>query len=290
MLIATLVGSGRLSAGDVAAASDAAAAIGASRWVEADKAAEFDVGEGDWRLVRDAVEVAVPHADVFVQSRHSRRKRLFVADMDSTMITVECIDELADYAGLKPEISAVTEAAMRGEIDFAEALRRRVALLAGLRTSAIEECLRDRVRASPGARTLVRTLRASGIYTLLVSGGFTHFTRPVAADIGFDASLANVLACEGDLLTGGVLPPIVDAQAKAAVLTAKASELGASMMETVAVGDGANDLPMIALAGLGVAYHAKPKLAEAADARIRCGDLTALLHAIGIPRRSWVED
>jgi phosphoserine phosphatase len=294
MLIATIVGSVRLSAGDVSAASDAAAACGSAvsppRWIETAKAAEFELAGGGRLEVRDAIEGALPGADVFVQGAATRAKRLFVADMDSTMITVECIDELADYAGLKAEISAVTEAAMRGEIDFEGALRQRVALLAGLRTSAIDECLRDRVRLSPGARTLVRTLRVHGVQTLLVSGGFTRFTEPVAAMIGFDAALANVLETDGGHLTGRVTPPIVGAAAKADALTRTAAEIGASLAETIAIGDGANDLKMVTAAGFGIAYHAKPKLAEAADARIRRGELTALLHAVGIPVADWVTD
>lgn len=294
MHIATIVGSERLSAGDVSAASDAVAVLGAApgavRWLEAEKAAEFDVRGGAGSAVRDELENLLPTADVFVQAEAGRAKRLLVADMDSTMITVECIDELADYAGLKAEISAVTEAAMRGEIDFAEALARRVKHLAGLRASAIDECLRDRVRLSPGARTLVRTLRANDVYTLLVSGGFTRFTDPVAEAIGFHEALANVLEVSNGALSGSVLPPIVDAHAKAAALVGKARELGAETAETLAIGDGANDLLMVEAAGLGVAYHAKPKLADAADARIRRGDLTAVLHAVGIPRSVWIDD
>lgn len=254
--------------------------------MEAEAVAEFS-GTGPSAAVRDAVEAVLPHADVIVQSAAERRRRLFIADMDSTMITVECIDELADYAGLKAEISAVTEAAMRGEIDFAGALERRVALLADLPLASIDECLRDRVRLSPGARTLVQTLRSQQVYTLLVSGGFTHFTGPVAAMIGFDEARANVLETRGDVLTGKVLEPIVDAHAKREALTGTAQGRGIALTETIAIGDGANDLLMVETAGLGVAYHAKPKLADAADMRIRRGDLTVLLHALGIPRADW---
>ncbi len=287
----TIVGSERLSAGDVSAARDAAAAAGMTAgeatWTEAEAVAEF-TGTGPIAAVREAVEAAVPHADIVVQNDAERRRRLFIADMDSTMITVECIDELADYAGLKAEISAVTEAAMRGEIDFIGALEGRVALLADLPTSAIEACLRDRVRLSSGAQTLVRTLRKQGIYTLLVSGGFTRFTGPVAEMIGFDEARANVLEERGDVLTGRVVPPIVDANAKREALIDTAQTKGISLVETIAIGDGANDLLMVETAGLGVAYHAKPKLADAADMRIRRGDLTVLLHALGIPRADWV--
>jgi phosphoserine phosphatase len=291
MKLVTIVGSERLSAGDVSAARDAAAAVGmdagAACWTEAEAVAEFS-GTGPAAAVRDAVEAAVPHADVIVQAAAERRRRLFIADMDSTMITVECIDELADYAGLKAEISAVTEAAMRGEIDFIGALEGRVALLAQLPVAAIDDCLRDRVRLSPGAQTLVRTLRLHGVYTLLVSGGFTRFTGPVAEMIGFDEARANVLETHGDVLTGKVVPPIVDANAKREALTSAAQERGIALAETIAIGDGANDLLMVETAGLGVAYHAKPKLADAADMRIRRGDLTVLLHALGIPRADWI--
>lgn len=292
MTIATLVGSERLSAGDVAAASDAAAAAGGKpgeiRWIEAEKAAAFALGDGDWRVLRDSIELALPAADVFVQP-DPQTKRVFVADMDSTMITVECIDELADYAGMKAEISAVTEAAMRGELDFAQALERRVALLEGLPVLAIDACLADRVTVSAGARTLVRTLRAHGVRTLLVSGGFTHFANPVAELIGFDEVLANVLEIRGDVLAGRVRPPIVDAAAKAAALRRLTDLAGVAPAASVAVGDGANDLQMVMSAGLGVAYHAKPTLAAAADARIRRGTLTAMLYAMGIARTAWVE-
>lgn len=291
MQLVTIVGSERLSAGDLTAARDAAASAGTeagtAHWPEAGIVAEF-TADGRVAAVRDAVEAAVPHADVVVQPAAERRRRLFVADMDSTMITIECIDELADYAGLKAEISAVTEAAMRGEIDFAGALAGRVALLAELPVSAIAECLRDRVQLSPGAATLVRTLRRHGVHTLLVSGGFTHFTGPVAEMIGFDEARANVLETHGDVLTGTVRQPIVDASAKREALAGTARDMGISMAETIAIGDGANDLLMVEAAGLGVAYHAKPKLADAADVRIRRGDLTVLLHALGIPRADWV--
>jgi phosphoserine phosphatase len=289
--IVTLVATGGLSPGDVSAASDAArsavAEPGPIAWLERGTAAEFPVVGSDRIALRDTIEALLPRADVFVQPA-ARDHRLFVADMDSTMITVECIDELADYVGLKAEVSAVTEAAMRGEIDFAEALRRRVAVLEGLPVSAIEDCLRARVVASPGAKTLVRTLRARGMRTLLVSGGFTRFAEPVARDIGFDAAQANVLETHGDALTGRVVQPIVDARVKAAAVVELARAAGASPKQAVAIGDGANDVMMIEAAGLGVAYHAKPKLAEAAVARIRNGDLTVLLHALGIARADWV--
>jgi phosphoserine phosphatase len=203
------------------------------------------------------------------------------------MITVECIDELADYAGLRERISEVTERAMRGELDFEAALDSRVALLKGLDTGVIDTCYRERVKIMPGAEALVRTMRARGAATILVSGGFTHFAEPVAAAIGFDRSISNILGITGATLDGTVARPIVGAEAKREALLAAMAEHGLSVEQTLAVGDGANDIPMIEAAGLGVAYYAKEKAAAAADARIVHGDLTALLHAQGIARRDW---
>jgi phosphoserine phosphatase len=210
--------------------------------------------------------------------------------MDSTMITVECIDELADYAGIKAEVAAVTEAAMRGELDFEGALDARVALLEGLDERVIEQCLAERVRIMDGAVPLVRTMRAHGGQAVLVSGGFTRFAEPVAAEIGFDRAIANVLLVEDGRLTGKVAKPIVGAATKEETLRAAAAGLPAGAV--LAVGDGANDLPMIRaaseLGGLGVAYHAKPIVAAAAAARVEHGDLSVLLYAQGWPRRDWV--
>lgn len=236
---------------------------------------------------RAALEGAFPDVDVVVQPRDGRRKMLLVADMDSTMITVECIDELADYAGIKPKIAAITEAAMRGELDFEAALDARVALLKGLDAGVIDACLRERVRLMPGAQTLVRTMRGWGARAVLVSGGFTRFAEPVARDIGFDEAIANVLEVEDDVLTGTVARPIVGAATKKATLLDRRAALGLAEAATLAVGDGANDLAMIEIAGLGVAYHAKPVVAAAAAARIEHGDLTALLWAQGVPKAEW---
>jgi phosphoserine phosphatase len=207
--------------------------------------------------------------------------------MDSTMITVECIDELADYAGVRAEVAAVTERAMRGELPFEEALRARVALLAGLDAGAIERCRAERVRLTPGAAPLVRTMRRHGAFTLLVSGGFTRFADPVAAEIGFHRALANRLSIEAGRLVGTVASPIVGAEAKRAALTGAAAERGVERAATLAVGDGANDIPMLEEAGLGIAFRAKPAAAAAADARIEHGDLTALLYAQGYSRAEW---
>jgi len=205
------------------------------------------------------------------------------------MITVECIDELADYAGIKAEIAAVTEAAMRGELDFEAALDARVALLRDLDAGAIDRCRAERVRIMPGAKQLVRTMKAHGARAVLVSGGFTVFAEPVAAEIGFDVAIANRLGIADGRLDGRVARPIVDAATKLATIDAERAALGLEVADTLAVGDGANDIPMIQAAGLGVAYHAKPRTAAAAGARIDHGDLTTLLWAQGYPRSSWVE-
>jgi phosphoserine phosphatase len=220
--------------------------------------------------------------DVVVQPAANRRKKLFLADMDSTMIGQECIDELAAFAGLKEHVAAITERAMRGEIAFEPALRERVALLKGLPVTVIDEVLRDRISLTPGARALVATMRAHGAHAALVSGGFTVFTDRVAAMIGFDENRANKLTIvDGHKLAGTVAEPIFGRDAKRAALIELRDELGLAPHETMAVGDGANDLDMIAEAGLGVAYHAKPKVAEAAAARIDHNDLTALLYVQG---------
>ena len=219
--------------------------------------------------------------DVVVQPLASRRKRLFVADMDSTMIGQECIDELADYVGLKTHVAAITERAMRGEIAFEPALRERVALLKGLPVAVVEEVIRERITLTPGGRTLVATIRRNGGHTCLVSGGFTLFTNRVGAMIGFDENRGNTLVVEDGKLAGRVEEPILGREAKLATLIELRDRLGLGAADTLAAGDGANDLAMIEAAGLGVAYHAKPKVAEAAHARIDHGDLTALLYLQG---------
>ncbi len=197
------------------------------------------------------------------------------------MITVECIDELADYVGLKSEVSAITESAMRGEIDFADALRDRVALLAGLTETTVAECLRERVKFMGGAVDLVASFRAAGGRAVLVSGGFTHFTDSVANMLGFDCAVANRLVVKDGVLTGLVERPIIDAQTKRDTLLAQAAALEIPLSATIAIGDGANDIPMIKAAGLGVAYHAKPKTEAAADASVRYGDLNVIRYALG---------
>lgn len=290
-MIATLVAHDGLGQGDVNAARDALVQaglqVGDAEWIEAGEAVDLPFF-GDRVAARAALEALAPPADLFVLSRANRDCRLFVADMDSTMITVECIDELADYAGLKDEIAAVTESAMRGELDFAQALTGRVALLRGLDAAMIDLCREERVKLMPGARSLVQTLRNRGARTILVSGGFVPFAQPVAEAIGFHRAVANVLHIEDGKLAGTVGEPIVDAARKRSELLAAAGDLALSPAQSLAIGDGANDIPMIEVAGLGVAYHAKPKTRAAADAAIERGDLSVLLHALGIPRAQWV--
>jgi len=290
LFIATLIAPD-LPQGEVTAARDRLDAAGclpvAHVWVEEGEAIDLQFGRAP-----DAARTALEGQgyDVVVQPAEDRRKKLIVADMDSTMITVECIDELADYAGIKEQIAVVTEAAMRGELDFGEALDARVALLQGLDESVIARCLAERVKIMPGARQLVRTMRGWGATAILVSGGFTRFAEPVAAEIGFTRAIANVLEIADGKLAGTVTKPIVDASTKLATLSEAALDLGLSRAETLAVGDGANDLAMITQAGLGVAYHAKPVVAEAAGARIDHGDLTTLLFAQGVARKDWISE
>jgi phosphoserine phosphatase len=245
----------------------------------------------DQRAAADALRAAFGAPfDLVVQPAANRRKKLFLADMDSTMIGQECIDELADCVGLKAHVAAITERAMRGEIAFEPALRERVALLEGLPVSVVEEVLRDRIRLTPGGRTLVSTMRANGAHTCLVSGGFTLFTDRVAAMIGFDAARANKLTLiDGHKLAGKVAEPIFGRDGKRAALIEMRQELGLAKHDTMAIGDGANDLDMIVEAGLGVAYHAKPKVAAAAAARIDHGDLTALLYVQGYKRDEFAQ-
>jgi phosphoserine phosphatase len=234
-------------------------------------------------------EFAGGEIDVVVQPAAHRRKKLFLADMDSTMIGQECIDELADYVGLKAHVAAITERAMRGEIDFEPALRERVALLKGLKAAVADEVIARRITLTPGARTLVATMRAHGAYTCMVSGGFTLFTERIAAMIGFDEARANTLTLDAGQLAGLVGEPIFGREHKLAALHELRARLGVAKHDTLVTGDGANDLAMILEAGLGVAFHAKPKVAEAAATRIDHADLTALLYAQGYRRNEFVE-
>jgi phosphoserine phosphatase len=228
--------------------------------------------------------------DVVIQPHEGRRKKLLVADMDSTMIGQECIDELADHAGFKDRVAAITERAMRGEIEFAPALRERVALLKGLPATLIDKVIAERIRLTPGGPALVATMRANGAYTCVVSGGFTAFTVRLAAMIGFDEQRANTLLVDADgRLTGKVAEPVLGREAKLEALTTLRDRFRLGREDTLAVGDGANDIPMIRTAGLGVAFHGKPAIRQAAAACIDHGDLTALLYAQGYRRDEFVE-
>src|SRR4051794_32439899 len=227
--------------------------------------------------------------DIVVQPAAFRRKKLFLADMDSTMIGQECIDELADFAGLKAHVAAITERAMRGEIEFEPALRERVALLKDMPISVVEEVLAKRITPTPGGRELVSTMRAHGAWTCLISGGFTLFTNAVAAKIGFQENRANELKVRDGKFTGEVAEPILGRATKLATLIELREAFDLDTIDTLVTGDGANDLGMIEAAGLGVAYHAKPAVAAAAAARIDHGDLTALLYAQGYRRDEFVD-
>jgi phosphoserine phosphatase len=290
MFIATLIAKERLSSGDISAAADALADSGIEpygrSWIEDDKACDL-LFSADPAPARAALEGLLAGVDVVVQGEAGRRRRLLVADMDSTMIAVECIDELADYAGLKAEVAAVTERAMRGEIEFETALRERVALLRGLREAVIDRCREERVRLTPGAVALVRTMKRAGAFTILVSGGFTRFAEPIGAEIGFDRVVANRLRVEDGKLTGEVERPILGAEGKRMALVDATVERGLAIEASLAVGDGANDIPMLKEAGLGVAYQAKPAAVAAADASLVHNDLTALLYAQGWASAEW---
>ena len=268
------------------ALAEAGVSTGALDWIDEGDAIDLQF-DGDNAKARAALE-SLDRVDIAIRAGERVRVRLFVADMDSTMIGQECIDELADYAGVKDAVAAITERAMQGELDFAGALAERVALLKGLDQSVIADCLRERIRPNPGAATLVATLKRHGALTLLVSGGFTDFVGPIGEQLGFDRIKANRLGVEQGRLTGATVGAIVDAQAKRRVAQETLAELGAEADASVAIGDGANDMPMVELAGFGVGYRPKPALAAVADGIIRRHDLTALLWMQGIPRRDWI--
>lgn len=291
MFIATLIAKDSLNERDITAALAGLDASGAliSRQSDVIDGRALDIFfAGDAVAARQHLEAMAGEIDVAVQPENSRQKKLLISDMDSTMITVECIDELADYAGIKPQIAAITERAMQGELDFEEALRGRVALLRGLETAAIQKCLDERVKIMPGAETLVRTMARDAATTILVSGGFTRFAKPVAQAIGFESFHANVLGEDSGLLTGDLDGAIVDSTRKDELLQSAARAANLSLDQCIAVGDGANDIPMLQRAGLGVAYHAKLKAAQAADVAIRYNDLTALLYIQGIAADRWI--
>ena len=231
-----------------------------------------------------------PDFDYVLQPLAAREKKLLISDMDSTMIAQECIDELADLVGKKSEVAAITARAMNGELDFAEALRARVALLKGMTQTQLTDVFQQRITLMPGAKMLVQTMKKRGAYTVLVSGGFKFFTNRVGAAIGFDANEANKLDAVGGVLTGKVIEPILDKNSKREALLRIAAERNIPLPATLAIGDGANDVPMLKAAGLGVAYHAKPIVRAETRAHITFNDLSALLYVQGIPPAEWVRD
>ncbi|QDP18680.1 phosphoserine phosphatase SerB [Sphingomonas xanthus] len=288
LTIATLIAAGRLDESLIEAALGRLGGGRLSRWIDRGDAADLEI-DIERSAVRGVLE-GWERVDIIVQPPGPRERCMLVADMDSTMIGQECIDELADYAGVKQQVAEITERAMQGELDFAAALRERVGLLKGLDEAVIEQCLAERIRPSPGGATLVKTMRQRGAMTVLVSGGFTAFVQPIARQLGFERFEANVLGVAGATLTGETQGRIVDSRAKLAVLESLRTELGLGEADSLAVGDGANDIPMIEAAGLGVAFRAKSALAAAADAQLDHHGLDALLWAQGIPRSAWVVD
>jgi phosphoserine phosphatase len=260
---------------------------GEARWLEPGVAAEFDleaVPENRWDVWDDLQSLRI---DMVVQRAGGRKKRLLIADMDSTMIRQECIDELADEAGVGAHVAGITARAMNGELDFEAALRERVGLLRGLPEAVIGQVLRDRITLMPGGPVLLATMKARGAYAALVSGGFTAFTSAVAEQLGFDENRANTLHVEAGVLTGTVSEPILGKEAKLLALHEITGQLGITASEALAVGDGANDLPMLLAAGTGVALHAKPRVQAECDVRVNHGDLTALLYLQGYAREDF---
>ncbi len=248
---------------------------------------QISLPHGDAKRVSAMLAEHFDHPDMLVADHEIEIPRLFVSDMDSTMIGQECIDELADYAGLKPQIAAITERAMQGEIDFPAALKERVGQLEGLEESAIGHCLADRIRPEPGARVLVETLKHKGCRTVLVTGGFHHFADPVGEQIGFDRVVGNRLAVAEGSLTGALAGPVYDAVSKLATLEEEKGKLGEGA-RVLATGDGANDIPMLEAADYGFAYRAKPRARAAANGWLERGELTAILKLLGIPETEWV--
>jgi phosphoserine phosphatase len=277
-----------------ALAEEAAKAVNASGlyWLADGIACDIALRDGsDIRAMEADILAVIGNApiDLVVQNADTRRKKLLIADMDSTMIGQECIDELAAEVGLKEKVAAITARAMNGEIAFEPALRERVALLKGLPVSVVDDVIANRITLTPGGPELIATMKAKGFYTALVSGGFTVFTSRIAATLGFDENRANILLEENGVLTGFVAEPILGKQAKVDALNEIAGTLGISPDEAMAVGDGANDLGMLQLAGSGVALHAKPAVAAEARMRIDNADLTALLYIQGYRKTDFVK-
>ena len=293
MLIARLIADQegletRLDAAKEALASDGVQVASASMLEFCGDVLQLSLTGGQPLRVAETLDTCFDRPDMIVADHEIEIPRLFVSDMDSTIIGQECIDELADFAGIKEKVSAITERAMRGELDFAEALRERVALLTGLGEFAIDRCLAERIRPNPGALTLVQTLRSKGCRTVLVTGGFHHFADRIASDLGFEKVVGNRLAVSGGLLSGQLVGPISDAATKLATLEQERDALGDGA-RILATGDGANDIPMIEAADYGFAYRAKPKARAAANGRIESEDLTVILALLGIPREEWVQ-
>ncbi|MEO1152350.1 MAG: phosphoserine phosphatase SerB [Pseudomonadota bacterium] len=261
---------------------------GDTQWLSPDEAAEFSVEVvpgNQWDVWTDLQGMGV---DMAVQPSARRKKQLLLADMDSTIINQECIDELAAEAGVGARVAEITARAMNGELDFEGALTERVGMLKGLKTTVIDTVLANRITLASGAETLLRTLKANGVYTALVSGGFTAFTSRIAERLGFDENRANMLEAAEGHLTGHVIPPILGRAAKVTALEELTAKLGITEADVMAVGDGANDLGMLTRAGAGVALHAKPVVAAEVDLRINHGDLTALLYLQGYSRDAFV--
>ncbi|AQZ52049.1 phosphoserine phosphatase SerB [Martelella mediterranea] len=285
-LVATLVAnpSNPVVTEDLVSRLSGAAQTERTNWLATGIAADLVLSEGaDGAAAESALRATIGPlpVDVVVQDAATRRKKALLADMDSTMIGQECIDELAAEVGLKDKVAAITARAMNGEIEFEPAVRERVALLKGLSIGIVDEIIEKRITLTPGGRTLIATMKANGGYAALVSGGFTVFTSRIAAMLGFDENRANILLEDGGKLTGHVADPILGREAKVEALHDVAAKRGISVADVMAVGDGANDLGMIKLAGSGVALHAKPKVAAEASIRIDHGDLTALLYIQG---------
>ena len=262
---------------------------GQAIWLDPGVAAEFTVEISPANLWEAWASFQSMGIDLALQRSAGRKKRLLIADMDSTMICQECIDELADEAGVGAHVAGITARAMNGELDFEAALRERVGLLKGLPVAVIDSVLRDRITLMPGGKVLLATMKANGAYAALVSGGFTAFTAAIAATLGFDENRANTLLTEGETLSGQVADPILGKQAKLDALEDITARLGITPEEAVAVGDGANDLAMLNRAGMGVALHAKPSVAAECEVRVNHGDLTALLYLQGYSREEFVE-
>lgn len=257
-------------------------------WLDPGVAAEFALEAmpaNRWDVWQGLQGVGV---DLVVQLAEGRKKRLLIADMDSTMIQQECIDELADEAGVGAHVAGITARAMNGELDFEAALRERVGLLKGLPEAVIASVIRDRITLMPGGRELLATMKANGAYAALVSGGFTAFTAAIAGVLGFDENRANTLGIEAGVLTGTVAEPILGKAAKVQALEEISARLGITPAQAIAVGDGANDLGMLGIAGAGVALHAKPSVAAQCDIRVNHGDLTALLYLQGYAREDFI--